>query len=311
MFTIELGKINSILHSQQSSKSYNFGKSPTGIDSNNLLPVSTASTNEDVNNSTITTDAPSEMALISPTTTNVTTSSDDNPVSSHSITDSTPVDGTVAPNYNLTTPYQTSSTSPSTEPTYYIHPNYSTPSMRPLPTSAVSYQQLVYTSPTIPNSSTIHSTTPATSYGSMFSSAPCTSVSTNLPLNVMAQPFQNQPQCTFPYNSNNLQSNYTMYPVAPPLVPTTQPPLPSSTHPVNISPSNQDTTVRLKRMSLPTFSGLRKDWPEFKAVWRSMAESANYNKTALAHELKSSVRGVAKHRIKSVYITKPEAYDMM
>ena len=42
-----------------------------------------------------------------------------------------------------------------------------------------------------------------------------------------------------------------------------------------------------------------------------MAKSANYNKTALAHELKSLVGGVAKHRIKSVYITKPEAYGIM
>ena len=178
---------------------------------------------------------------------------------------------------------------------------------------SLSYQQLVYTSPTIPNSSAIHSATPATSNGSMFSSVPNTLVNTNMPLNVMAQPIENQtisqPQCTFPYNSSNLHVNFTMYPVALPPVPTTQPPLPSSIHSVNILPSNQDTAVRLKRMSLPTFSGLRKDWPEFRAVWRSMAESANYND--VAHELKSSVRGVAKNRIKSVYVTKPEAYRIM
>ncbi|CAB4001171.1 Hypothetical predicted protein, partial [Paramuricea clavata] len=42
-----------------------------------------------------------------------------------------------------------------------------------------------------------------------------------------------------------------------------------------------------------------------------MAESASYNKTALAHELKNSVKGEAKHRIKSVFVTKPEAYDIM
>jgi hypothetical protein len=64
-------------------------------------------------------------------------------------------------------------------------------------------------------------------------------------------------------------------------------------------------------MSLPTVSGFRKDWPEFKAVWKSIAETSNYNKTALAHELKRSVKGEAKVRIKSVYITKPEAYDTM
>ena len=64
-------------------------------------------------------------------------------------------------------------------------------------------------------------------------------------------------------------------------------------------------------MSLLTFSGLRRDWPEFKAVWKSIAETSSYNKTALAHELKRSVKGEAKLRIKSVFITKPEAYDFM
>jgi hypothetical protein len=64
-------------------------------------------------------------------------------------------------------------------------------------------------------------------------------------------------------------------------------------------------------MELPTFNGRRRDWPEFKAIWKSVAESAYHNKTALAHELKRSVKGEASKRIKSVYITKPEAYDLM
>ena len=56
-------------------------------------------------------------------------------------------------------------------------------------------------------------------------------------------------------------------------------------------------------MELPTFSGNRRDWPKFKTVWRSVAESALRNKC--------SVRGEASKRIKSVYVTKPEAYDTM
>ena len=42
-----------------------------------------------------------------------------------------------------------------------------------------------------------------------------------------------------------------------------------------------------------------------------MAERAYKNKTALAlaHELKRSMKGEASQRIKSVYVTKPEAYD--
>lgn len=69
--------------------------------------------------------------------------------------------------------------------------------------------------------------------------------------------------------------------------------------------------IHLKKMSLPTFSGQRKDWPEFKIVWKQLAEGAIKNKTALAHELKRSVKGEAGQRMKSVYVTKPEAYDTM
>ena len=43
----------------------------------------------------------------------------------------------------------------------------------------------------------------------------------------------------------------------------------------------------------------------------SVAETAYQNKTALAHELKRSVKGEASRRIRSVYVTKPEAYDVM
>jgi len=73
--------------------------------------------------------------------------------------------------------------------------------------------------------------------------------------------------------------------------------------------SSVDTpVVHLKKMSLPTFSGQRKDWPEFKTVWKQLAEGAIKNKTALAYR---SVKGEASQRIRSVYVTKPEAYDTM
>ncbi|PFX34723.1 hypothetical protein AWC38_SpisGene333 [Stylophora pistillata] len=45
-------------------------------------------------------------------------------------------------------------------------------------------------------------------------------------------------------------------------------------------------------------------WPEFKTVWKQLAEGTIKNKTALAHELKSSVKGEASQRIKSVYVTR-------
>ena len=80
---------------------------------------------------------------------------------------------------------------------------------------------------------------------------------------------------------------------------------------VNWNFPSKDFTISLKRMSLPTISGHRRDWPEFKAVWKSIAETSSYNKTALADELKRSVKGEATLHIKSVFITKPEAYDIM
>ena len=67
-------------------------------------------------------------------------------------------------------------------------------------------------------------------------------------------------------------------------------------------------TVHTKRPSLPVFSGNRADWPEFKAVWKSLAESQFRNPMQLAMELKRSCKGKAADRIKHIYITHDEAY---
>ena len=97
-----------------------------------------------------------------------------------------------------------------------------------------------------------------------------------------------------------------------PAYPTTAVPPQESQRPYSTgSPFNNNTNISLKKTSLPTFSGLRKDWPEFKAVWKQLAESVYSNKTALAHGLKRPVKGEASQRIRSVYITRPEAYDTM
>ena len=61
--------------------------------------------------------------------------------------------------------------------------------------------------------------------------------------------------------------------------------------------SNTTSEVRLKKIPLPTFSGMRKDWPEFKEVWKQLAKNTYTNKTALAHELKRSVKEEASARI--------------
>ena len=116
--------------------------------------------------------------------------------------------------------------------------------------------------------------------------------------------------CLYPCNSSLQSANSpSTYPTYTRVI--GQQPVVSTQSYVNSNFPNKDSTISLKRMSLPTFSGLRRDWPEFKAVWKSIAETSSYNKTALAHELKRSVKGEAKLRIKSVFITKPEAYDIM
>lgn len=72
-----------------------------------------------------------------------------------------------------------------------------------------------------------------------------------------------------------------------------------------------NSDIYLKKTALPEFSGLRKDWPEFKAVWRRLAEGAIRDCTLLAHELKRSLKGQAKEKVANVYITRPEAYEIM
>ena len=116
--------------------------------------------------------------------------------------------------------------------------------------------------------------------------------------------------CLYPCNSSLQSANSpSTYPTYTRVI--GQQPVVSTQSYANSNFPSKDFTISLKRMSLPTFSGLRRDWPEFKAVWKSIAETSSYNKTALAYELKRSVKGEAKLRIKSVFITKPEAYDIM
>jgi hypothetical protein len=69
--------------------------------------------------------------------------------------------------------------------------------------------------------------------------------------------------------------------------------------------------IFLKKTPLPEFSGERKDWPEFKSVWRELAESTISSRSVLAYELKRSLKGKAKEWVQNIYITKPEAYDLM
>ena len=68
----------------------------------------------------------------------------------------------------------------------------------------------------------------------------------------------------------------------------------------------------IEKIPLPTFSGRKRDWPEFKAVWTQLAEGSIADPMALASRLKIAVKGTrAERRIKSVLVTRPQAYAFM
>ena len=127
-------------------------------------------------------------------------------------------------------------------------------------------------------------------------SAPSTSPSTWNPL-----------QLPVTYSTPNASETYLVNPSTVPIPSVGPQPT------LHLSPKSLgfNSRVQVKKMAFPTFSGSRKEWPEFKAIWKSVAETAYQNKTALAHELKRSVKGEASRRIRSVYVTKPEAYNVM
>ena len=71
----------------------------------------------------------------------------------------------------------------------------------------------------------------------------------------------------------------------------------------------QHTVIHTKKPSLPFFSGERADWPEFRCVWRLLAEAQFPSKMQLAMELKRCCKGRAAERIRFVLITNDGAYD--
>ena len=87
---------------------------------------------------------------------------------------------------------------------------------------------------------------------------------------------------------------------------------PEASHPpLNISsyPPPTHSVIKTKPTSLPYFSGERADWPEFRCVWRKLAESQYASKVQLAIELKRCCKGRAAERLKHIYITNDYAYE--
>ena len=83
--------------------------------------------------------------------------------------------------------------------------------------------------------------------------------------------------------------------------------------PINVPQSTvQHIPVALKKREIPTFSGKRKDWPEFKSIWNQMVVPSLLNKTALASELKPSCKGgEAFDEITNISAGIEGAYDKM
>ena len=70
--------------------------------------------------------------------------------------------------------------------------------------------------------------------------------------------------------------------------------------------------VKVRKAELPLFSGLRKDWPEFKTLWPSMAEPAFQSRITLAHELRLSCeQGHANELLEDIPIVGPGSYGAM
>ena len=83
---------------------------------------------------------------------------------------------------------------------------------------------------------------------------------------------------------------------------------PHTTHNNSTFPRNE---VRVKKAELPVFSGERKDWPEFKALWPQLAATAFQSPELLACELRRCVRGRAQGLLVNISITGPEAIHIM
>ena len=79
--------------------------------------------------------------------------------------------------------------------------------------------------------------------------------------------------------------------------------------PLHMTHTVPSATIHTKKSSLPIFSGNRADWPEFRCVWPSLAESQYFSKVQLAMELKKSCKGKAAERIRHIYVTHDMAYE--
>ena len=81
---------------------------------------------------------------------------------------------------------------------------------------------------------------------------------------------------------------------------------------ISIQGQSSPSQVDLKRREIPKFSGKRKDWPEFKAIWQKLIVPSLHNQTALATELKQACKGGTGYdEIRSISAGGERAYEQM
>jgi hypothetical protein len=76
----------------------------------------------------------------------------------------------------------------------------------------------------------------------------------------------------------------------------------------NVGSSNKRKSL-FKKCDPPTFDGNRREWPEFRTVWRKHAESEYDTDEERAWALKQSMKGRPSKAIAAVYSTQPNAYE--
>ena len=159
-------------------------------------------------------------------------------------------------------------------------------------------------SPFTSSSSVPFSTIPPSFSASSFSLAPPLIYPSSSPSTVVPNTSGYVP----PAMSVGLSSPYTSASPNPPASSGVRSPIQTP-----LSPFPQQTPqVKVKAAELPHFSGLRKDWPEFKTIWPKLAIPAFPCRELLACELRRCIKGtLAEKKTSHIMIVGPHSVDEM
>ena len=77
----------------------------------------------------------------------------------------------------------------------------------------------------------------------------------------------------------------------------------------NLTNRSTMSSSRYKRPDPPKFSGTRREWPEFKAVWQNYASTYYDNDLERSHALKEALSGSPMYHVRPIYSSNPGAYS--